>query len=60
MVPVVELPSTQPSIGIPQRESQSRTWDLITIGNPPLHAVPATFIAHGAPSMQIICCVYVK
>ena len=27
---------------------------------PPLRTVHATFTAHGAPSMQIICCVYVK
>ena len=27
---------------------------------PPLRTVHATFTAHGAPSMQIDCCVYVK
>ena len=53
-----------------------RTLNEIAIGNPPLllalcepavradfpplRTVHATFTAHGAPSMQIICCMYVK
>ena len=32
----------------------------VRVDFPPLRTVRATFTAHGAPSMQIICCVYVK